>query len=437
VNVQGAPQRRLRKIIGSDGLLGMTSSLIASQVLTSGLGLVFWIAAARTLSATDVGRLAASTSAMNFIATFAPLGVGTMLIAELQRTTESERGAMFSTGMLTAACGGTVLGLVCVVAVSSHSTSLAYLGADVSTAVVFVVGTAATSVAAAFVLAVLGYRRGRAQLLQNVLASGLRLPMFLVLSSFGLRTAGFALFAWVVTLVVSLLMAIPLLPRGAVTFASAATLTRRKLIQRHWRQSWDHHRINLALTAPTIVLPLIAAFLLTPAQVAHFAIANLIVGALLAVPYFLSVALLAAGAANLPHLRARMRQTLPLGLGIGVLIAASLQVTSSLVLHVFGASYATGGAFALRTMALAGMPMVIKDHYITIRRSQSRVGWAANATLVGAAAEIAAAVIGCRFWGVEGLCVGWVAALIGEGVVLGIPVLLFLRGVGPAAVETR
>jgi O-antigen/teichoic acid export membrane protein len=437
VSVQGARQRRLRKIIGSDGLLGMTSSLIASQVLTSGLGLAFWIAAARTLSATDVGKLAAATSAMNLIATFAPLGVGTMLIAELQRTTEAERGAMFSTGMLTAACGGAILGLVFVVAVSSHSTSLAYLDTDVTTAVVFIVGTAATSVAAAFVLAVLGFRRGRAQLLQNVLASGLRLPVFLGLSSLGLRAPGFALFAWVVTLVASLLMAIPLLPRGTATFASVGAQTRRRLIQRHWRQSWDHHRINLALTAPTLLLPLIAAFLLTPAQVADFSVANLIVGALLAVPYFLSVGLFAAGAADLPHLRARVRQTLPLGLGVGALIAAGLQVVASLVLEVFGASYATGGAFALRIMALAALPMVIKDHYVAIRRSQSRVGGAASATLVGAAAEIGAAFIGCRFWGIDGLCIGWVAALIGEAVALGIPVLLFVRGVGFAAGETR
>ena len=437
MSAHGARQRWLREFIGSDGLLGMTSSLMASQVLTSGLGLAFWIAAARTLSATDVGRLAAATSAMTLIATFGGLGIATMLIAELQRTTESERGAMFSTAMLTAACGGAVLGFVCVVAFSSRSASLAYLEADVATAVVFVVGSAATSVAAAFVLAVLGFRRGRAQLLQNALASGLRLPVFLGLSSLGLRTPGFALLAWVVTLVASLLMAIPLLPRGAVTFASVGTPTRRRLVQRHWRQSWDHHRVNLALTAPALLLPLIAAFLLTPAQVAHFTLANLIVGALLAIPYFLSVGLFAAGAADLQHLRARVRQTLPLGLGVGVLIAAGLQVVSSLVLQVFGASYATGGAFALRTMALAALPMVIKDHYIAIRRSQSRVGWAARATLVGAAGEIGAAFIGCRFWGIEGLCIGWVAGLIGEGVALGIPVLLFLRGVGPAAGETR
>jgi O-antigen/teichoic acid export membrane protein len=437
VSVHGARHRRLREIIGSDGLVGMTSSLIASQVLTSGLGLAFWIAAARILSASDVGRLAAATSAISVIATFAVMGIGTLLIAELQRTSESDRGAMFSTAMLVAACGGAVLGLVCVIAFSSHSTSLAYLESDVTTAVVFIAGCAASSVVGAFVMAVLGFKRGRAQLLQNALASGLRLPVFLGLSSLGLGAPGFALFAWVVTLVASLLMAIPLLPRGTVTFASVGTQTRWRLIQRHWRQSWDHHRVNLALTAPLLLMPLIAAFLLSPAQVAHFSVANLIVGALLAVPYFLSVGLFAAGAGDLEHLRARVRQTLPLGLGVGALIVAGLQVGSSLVLQVFGASYASGGAFALRTMALAALPMVIKDHYIAIRRSQSRVGWAARATLVGAAGEIGAAFVGCRFWGIEGLCVGWVVALIGEGVVLGIPVLSFLRGVGPAAAEPR
>ncbi len=433
----GARHDRLREFIGSDGLLGMTSSLVVSQVLTSGLGLAFWIAAARTLSATDVGRLAAATSAMNLIATFAALGVGTMLIAELQRATESERGAMFSTGMLTAACAGAGLGLLLVIALASHSTSLAYLEADVATAAVFVVGSAATSVAAAFVLAVLGFKRGRAQLLQNALASGLRLPVFLGLASLGLRAPGFALFAWVVTLVASLLLAIPLLPRGAVTFALVGTLSRRSLIQRHWHQSWDHHRVNLALTAPGLLLPLIAAFLLTPAQVAHFAVANLIVGALLAVPYFLSVGLFAAGAADLHHLRARMRQTLPLGVGAGVVIAVGLLISSGLILQVFGASYATGGAFALRTMALAAIPMVIKDHYIAMRRSQSRVGWAARATLIGGACEIVAAFVGCRFWGVEGLCVGWVAALVVEALALAVPLLSFLRGVGLAAGDSR
>jgi len=66
-------------------IVSNAGSLVATQLVTSGLGFLFWLVAARWFSPAGVGFAAAAISAMTLLGTFGMLGLGTLLMGELPR----------------------------------------------------------------------------------------------------------------------------------------------------------------------------------------------------------------------------------------------------------------------------------------------------------------------------------------------------------------
>jgi O-antigen/teichoic acid export membrane protein len=83
-------------------------------------------------------------------------------------------------------------------------------------------------------------------------------------------------------------------------------------------------------------------------------------------------------------------------------------VAAPFVLRIFGHAYATNGTTALRLLLLVGPAYVIKDHYVAIRRAQGRLSNGARMMAVGTSVEAAGAALGGIYWGVTGLCIGWI-----------------------------
>ena len=107
-------------------------------------------------------------------------------------------------------------------------------------------------------------------------------------------------------------------------------------------------------------------------------------------------------------------------------------MAAPLILRIFGPSYAMNGSTALRLLVLVGPAYVIKDHYVAIRRAQGRLGHAAKVMAAGTSAETAGAVLGGIYWGMTGLCLGWVVSASCEAVVL-LPAVLRVFNRDPLA----
>src|SRR5215213_8367309 len=73
--------QRLRRL-GEQSLFRNSLYIMGTTVVTSLLGFAFWLIAARTLSATEVGRSAALISAMVFVSVLTNLGLGQGLVAD-------------------------------------------------------------------------------------------------------------------------------------------------------------------------------------------------------------------------------------------------------------------------------------------------------------------------------------------------------------------
>ena len=66
------------------GIWSPFRSLLVAQVIGAILGLVFWVLAARLVDAHEVGVAAAAISAQTLLGIVTVLGIGTVLISDLQ-----------------------------------------------------------------------------------------------------------------------------------------------------------------------------------------------------------------------------------------------------------------------------------------------------------------------------------------------------------------
>ena len=402
--------------------------LVAKQGTTAVLGLGYWVVATRLFSAEDVGLAAAASSAAFFLGAIGALGIPLLLLAELGSMPAGIRRITFSTGMYISTLTVLILSLGMLALSPFLGDSLRIIGADSATAAFLVIGSVATMGALTFDNAAISLRRGSAQLTRGTMTSVLKLALVGVLVLIGTRTAPGLLFAWAVSLAVALVVCLPLL-RLEPTRGGEGTLSHRAaLIRRYGVLSLKHHVLNLSISSISYIIALIAALLISPQELAYFSTALVVSSTAMIIPYLLALSLFAEVSSNPSLLRRHVRRTLPLGLALSGGTLVIVAAAAPLVMRVFGPAYVQNGTTALRLLLLVGPAYVIKDHYVAIRRAQGRLGHAAKMMAAGTSAEAAGAALGGIYWGMTGLCIGWIIGAGSEAAFLLPGVLRVFRG---------
>ncbi|WP_375387381.1 hypothetical protein [uncultured Amnibacterium sp.] len=422
----GTLRRPLARIAASGfgRIAGISASLVGTQAFTSVLGLLFWALAARVFLTTDVGVAGAAVAMMMLLGSLGSLGLGTVLIARLPATAGPDRRVLVRTCLAAAGTAGALLGLV-VPAVAVHGFGAAGL-APIAGSFWPLVGLAAATGLTAVVMvldqAVLTIGLGTLQLERNVTASAVKVVALLALGLAGVQGGMTILLAWTI----GNLLSLPLVSwrtRGGRAAGAHRRLVEPALLRGVGRLAVSHHALNVSIQAALQLLPVLVVVLVSAQANAAFNAAIMLSGFVFALPYAVSVGLFAAARGDETEIVRRMRLTVPFGLAVSVTASLVLLPLAGPLLHVFGPQYAADGTVLLRLVALAGIPFVIKDHFIALRRVQGRTTQALAVTLVFLAAELAAAAIGATAAGVVGLCVGWLGVLAVEALVLAVPLV--------------
>lgn len=402
-------------------------SLLGTTLVTAGLGFVYWWLAARQLPHAAVGFASALIAAMGLLGSLGVLGLGTLLIGELPRR-PGQAAALISTALLVAAGASALLGLLFVAVAPRASHEFAALGGSAGAALLFPAGVVLTAVTLVLDQALIGLMRGGLQLWRNALFAVLKLALLLPLALWAARGGGLAIYAtWAAGNLLSL--------------AAVVWLARRELRRAAPRPRWAllrelpgaalwHHALNLALQLPGLALPIIVTATLSAELNASFAMCWLTLHLVFAIPYTLTTVLFAAGAAEPGALAQRARLTLGLSAALGAVSGAVVWLGAEQILGIFGPEYAAQGGWALRVMALGVFPLIIKDHFVAVRRVGGSIPRTAVAAALGSLAELGAAAAGARAGGLAGLALGFVLALCLEAALLARTVY---RAAGPAA----
>lgn len=392
-------------------LLRNAGSLLATTGVTSVFGFGYWIFAARVFSQSAVGYGSAAISAMTLLGTIGMFGLGTVLIGELPR--RGARGGLVAAALAASATGSLILGVGFALVVQAFGSRFVEIDGSPFRMVAFGLGVALTGATLVFDEATIGLLRGGVQLVRNLAMSIAKMAILpiaaLVLhDAFGVGI----LLSWMAGTVLSLAPVIIMLRR------SGSRILHRPdwgLLKSLGKVAMAHNWLNLAITVPPKLIPVLVVVVVSPSANAAFYIAFTIVSLLFMVLSHLSTVLFAIASATPEVIAEKLRFVLRLSLGIGIPAMLVLGVGAHLVLSVFGAGYAKVATLPLWLMLLQYIPAVPKSQYVAVCRATGQVTKAAVILTAQACGELVSVVIGGKIGGLNGLCLAMLIAMVIEG----------------------
>jgi O-antigen/teichoic acid export membrane protein len=393
-------------------LLFSSASLMASQVLTAGVGFVFWVVAARRFDEVAVGIASAGISAMSLLGAIGTVGMGTLLIREMPLNPGREH-RMLSAALLLSTCLGMALGTGFVLLAAHFSTEFAPLTDDPLIGLAVIAGSGLTAAALNMDQALVGLLRSELQLVRNIVAAAGRLLLLIAAVLSGAAAGSLAMIgSWSVALALSMLaLALLALRRGQL----GSTLPPAwRVLHFHRGAALQHHMLNLAIQIPGWVMPLITLTVLSAATNARFYLAWMLVGLATFVPGALTWALYASSSRDISSLARNGRITLALSLAAAISSALILWLLGGRILAPLGSSYAEAASGPLPILALTLIPVAIKSHFVTIHRVRGTLNSAFLLVAAAAVGEIGGATIGAHYGDLVGLSIGLLAAMLIE-----------------------
>jgi hypothetical protein len=343
---------------------------------------------------------------MTLLSAFGVLGIGTLLLERFKVVSVTDRRALLSTGLGIAGMGGALVaaGWLGLSALAHLSGVLGDLSLSSALLLVGTTGIAATC--SAFDQAVIGMGVSSLQLRRNLIASIVRIAVLSGAIGLDVRSGQAVLVCWTVGFVGSLL-ATPLRrylpPRARVTIGQ-----RWHLVRNHWAVAMGHHSLTLAVSSSILILPVVVASLMSATQMAYFNQARLLADTVVALPYLLTLALFAT-AESAEGFRRKAPRTLIMGIVLALSFILIGAVFGRVLLLMFGTSYSQKSWPFLVILLASGPAMVIKDHFVVLRRLQGRRRQGALTIALWSAAELTGAVVGGLVGGMTMLCLGLLA----------------------------
>lgn len=345
--------------------------LMASYGVTSTLGFVFWIVAARFYTTEAMGLASAIISSLGLIANVSELGLGIGLIRFLPGAGKNSN-SMINTCFTLYGLVSIMIALIFLAGLNLWSPALLPVRQNVVLFITFtafaIIWTLNDNVGTVF----LAKRVTKFQFIQDFLSSLLKLALvipfaFLFSSAFGiLASMGLATFF---ALLVATVWLLPRVQEGYIPFP----MMQRKVLEVIGRYSIGNYIARVFLRTPPMVLPLIVINILGSQMNAYFYIAWLIAMALMVIPNSISNSLFAEGSTKEESLRANAIKSLKLIFLLLPPVIVVIWAAADKVLLLFGKEYSQNGVLLLRITVLSSIPWSINYLYITIGRVRKNI----------------------------------------------------------------
>jgi O-antigen/teichoic acid export membrane protein len=390
---------------------------MGTTAATSLLGFGFWLVAARTLSATEVGRSAALIAAMMFVSVLTNLGLGQVFVSRLaSREAGREWSRTVTVGIALAALASLVGGAIAAVLLPTLIPTLRH-GLSPATFLLLPLGVTGAACSLVIDYACIAERHARLSFTRNVAAALLRIalvPLAAVVPTDG------------TTWILAIWAASFLLIDGVAIFRELPALGHdfRPYLQ-GWRAELGeirgliagHQSINLGAQASSYLLPVLVSARLGPEQNAYFYTTFMVASALFFIAPAIGNALFAEGAHEPEKLgrdvRRAARQVLMLA-GPPVLV---LLLAGPLILGLFGPEYAEEGDTLLLILIAAAAFDSVLQLSLAVLRAKHRLQDAALATWATLVVAITATWLLLPPLGLDGAGLGWALGKV-VGVVL-------------------
>lgn len=349
-------------------------SLIASTGMTSVLGLVYWVLAARLYTVAEIGLNSALISTMMAIGAIAQLNLSSVLTRFLPGIERSSAQRLIA--------GAYVAGMVAALfscalflwGVHAWAPSLRSLATDSWLAVWF---TAATMIWTVFSVqdgALAGLRRAIWVPIENTLFALAKIALLVLLADSRWRVWGpFA--SWTLPLLVAVLPVNFLIFRRLLPPREAAAAPERPAMDMRWviRYSAADFLGTLFLMAAIGLAPILVVERVGAEGNAVYYLTWTIAYSLYLVSKSMGISLVAEGAADPWRSKALAVGALAHTMGLLVIAVAVIVAGAPLLLQLFGPSYAADGTTLLRILCLSALPFGITSMFLGLARVEGRM----------------------------------------------------------------
>jgi O-antigen/teichoic acid export membrane protein len=384
-------------------------ALVLGSGLTSALGLVYWVVAARTYSLAAVGVSAALISAMTLLANLAQVNLKSALTRFLP--TAGSTTVRYVVRSYAVALGASAVASVIFLAgLDVWSPRLRFLSQRPELALWFVASTMAWTI---FVLqdsVLAGIRQAGWVPVENLVYAVTKIALLVGLAAVAPTLGTFV--AWTAPLLalvvpLNLLLFRRLIPRHVrATRGREQTVAARQIA--HYIAG--DYVAYLILTATIGVLPLIVLGVLGPEANAYYFVTWSIAYALYLIASGMGVSMLAEASLDPSLLRAHCRRTVLETARLTVPAVAVVVVAAPHILGLLGAGYSRESVLLLRLLALSALPWIIFVTYTNVARVQRRMRAVIRANVALSGLVFAFGLPLLATLGIEGLGMAWLAA---------------------------
>jgi O-antigen/teichoic acid export membrane protein len=388
---------------------------MGTTAATSLLGFGFWLVAARTLSATEVGRSAALISAMLFVSVLTNLGLGQVFVSRLaSRRQGAEWSLTVTTGIALAGVTSLIGGAIAAVLLPTLIPTLKH-GLSPATFLLLPLGVAGSACSLVIDYACIAERQARLSFVRNVIAALLRIALIPLASVVPTDGTTWILAVWAGSfLLIDGLALFRELPALGHRFRPTLTGWRTELSEIRGLIA-GHQSINLGAQASSYLLPVLVSAQLGPEQNAYFYTTFMVASALFFIAPAIGNALFAEGAHEPGRLGEDVRKAIRHTLMLAGPPALVLVVFGPMILGLFGPEYADEGEPLLLILVVAAAFDSALQISLAVLRARHRLQDAALATWATLIVAIPAAWFLLPPLGLEGAGIGW-----GLGKVVGV-----------------
>jgi O-antigen/teichoic acid export membrane protein len=399
--------KRLQRL-AADPLLRNGLYIMGKTAAPALMGFAFWIIAARTVSATEVGQAAALISAMLLVSVLTNLGLGQVYISRLpHRRAPQEWSLTISVGLLLAGAASLLGGAVAGVLLPALDS--AFDGIPALAFVLLPVGVAAAAWFLLFDHVYIAERDAGPAFTRNAAAGLARLVLIALMAIGSFGGVSWIVLTWVASFLLfdllSLVRGLPALRPGFRPTLSG------------WKREWPeirqliagHQAINLGAQSGSYLLPIIVATRLGPADNAYFYASFMLATGVTFIAPAIGDSLFAEGAHHPDNLGRDVRRA---ARQIALLAAAPalvLLVAGPRILSLFGPGYSAAGGTLLRILVGASIFSAGFLLALAVLRARRQLREGAIATFTGLAVTVAAAWVLLPPLGLEGA--GWGSAI--------------------------
>ena len=350
------------KSLYTDPLYRNSLALMFNSAIGAFFGLLFWIVAARTMPAKDLGLATAVISAATLIVGLSKLGFDEGFIRYLPES--KNRNGLYSTIVMVTLAFALVLAAVFMLGINVFSPALSFIR-DGWFLPVFFAYIAVTSMYSIQNIAFISIRRAEISLIQNLLL-GVRIPILLIIAGMGvfgvfsslgmayLMTFGFGIFV---------------LRRYGLSFTRNFDIPSIRNILKF---SLGNYSAGIFMMAPITIIPIMIVNTIGAEAGAYYYVAYSVALLLFMVPNAVSTSLFVEGSHNLP-LKKNVLKSVKLILMLLVPAVIMIFLLGDRILLLFNKEYSEQSFELLQLLAVSSIFSAVTSIFISIKKIQKDV----------------------------------------------------------------